>query len=97
MKSAYLIGNITIKDENKWSLYRSKVSATLEPWNGELLLRGKKIQSLAGKTGHTDIVVIEFPNTDSLNSWFNSKSYQELIPIRNLAADMDLISYQSDI
>ena len=96
MKESYLIGNITIKDQEKWSQYRSKVSETLRPWGGELVYRGKKALVLAGNNNHTDNVVIRFQNIESLNGWFNSKDYQSLIPLRNKAAYMDLTSYHED-
>jgi uncharacterized protein (DUF1330 family) len=96
MKYAYIIGNITIKDADKWSEYRNRVPATLAPWNGELVFRGKKLNILGGEYQHSDTVVIRFPSIESLNNWFNSDEYQALIPIRELAASMDLISYQSE-
>ncbi len=96
MKTAYIIGNITVIDQDKWAEYRSKVPATLTPWEGELVFRGKQLQVLGGNYQHTDCVVIRFPNMDALNNWFNSDAYQALIPIREQAAKMDLISYQSE-
>jgi uncharacterized protein (DUF1330 family) len=96
MKSAYVIGNITVIDQDKWSEYRSKVPETLIPWGGELVFRGRKSEVLGGQHKHSDNVVIRFPNMTALNNWFSSDEYQALIPIRNQAASMDLISYQSD-
>lgn len=96
MKTAYIIGNITVIDQDKWAEYRSKVPATLIPWKGELVCRGKQLQVLGGNYHHTDSVVIRFPNIDALNNWFNSDAYQALIPLREQAANMDLISYQSE-
>lgn len=96
MKAAYVIGNITVIDQNKWSEYRSKVPATLIPWGGELVFRGKQSAVLGGEHQHSDTVVIRFPSIEALNNWFGSDDYQELIPIREQAANMDLISYQSE-
>lgn len=39
--TAYVIGNITVKDPQKWAEYRSLVPETLAPWGAELVLRGK--------------------------------------------------------
>lgn len=96
MKPVYVIGNITVIDEGKWSEYRSKVPETLVPWEGDLVFRGKKAQVLGGEYEHTDTVVICFPTIDALNNWFNSDAYQVLIPLREQAADVDLISYESE-
>ena len=96
MKEAYIIGNITVKDEVKWEEYKSKVPATIIPWGGELVFRGEKVKVLSGSQEHALNVIIKFPNDEALNNWFESDEYQLLIPIRELAADMDLVSYQSD-
>jgi uncharacterized protein (DUF1330 family) len=93
---SYVIGNITIIDATKWLAYRSKVPETLVPWGGELILRGKKVEVLGGEYQHTDNVVIHFPNNEELNKWFYSEAYQELIPLRNEAADVDLISFEQE-
>ena len=94
MKNAYVIGHITVKDQAKWAEYRNKVPATLEPWGAELILRGKLNSVLSGGHSHTDTVVIRFPNLKSLNSWFSSKEYQALIPLRQEAAELELLSFE---
>jgi uncharacterized protein (DUF1330 family) len=93
--AAYVIGHITVKDPDKWTEYRSRVPATLEPWGAELVFRGKQTAVLSGRHEHGDTVVIRFPDTGSVNRWYNSAAYQELVPLRTQAADMDLISYES--
>jgi uncharacterized protein (DUF1330 family) len=93
--TAYVIGHITVKDSEKWTQYRSQVPATLAPWGANLVCRGKRLDILSGKHHHTDMVVIRFPDTDSVKNWFNSRAYQALIPLRNQAAEIVLVSYAS--
>ncbi len=95
MSDAYLIGHITVKDAGKWDEYRNSVPATLAPWGAELVLRGKCAAVLAGEHEHTDVVVIRFPDQQALNGWFSSAAYQALIPLRQQAADVVLISYDA--
>ena len=94
MKNAYILGHGTVKHEDKWTEYRNKVPATLEPWGAELVLRGKLYSVLSGKHTHTDTVVIRFPDIKSLNSWYSSPEYQSLIPLRQKAAEIDLLSFE---
>ena len=94
MKNAYVIGHITVKNKEKWTEYRNKVPATLEPWGAELILRGKRSSVLSGSHAHTDTVVIRFPDLKSLNSWYSSKEYQSLIPLRQEAAELELVSFE---
>jgi uncharacterized protein (DUF1330 family) len=97
MQASYVVGNVTVKNEVKWAEYRSKVVKTLRPWGGEIIFRGQKLTNLSGKDKHTHNVIIQFVNQQALDGWYQSDAYQALIPIRELAADMDLMSYQSNI
>ncbi len=95
MSSAYLVGHITVRDPQKWAQYASRVPATLVPWGAELVFRGKQVAALAGANPHTDIVVIRFPDVAAVNQWFSSAAYQSLIPLREQAAEVVLLSYES--
>jgi len=93
--AAYVIGHITVKDPEKWTEYRGKVPSTLAQWGGELILRGRRVAVLSGEHPYTDTVVIRFPDVDAISGWHSSPAYQGLIPIREQAAEMVLISYES--
>jgi uncharacterized protein (DUF1330 family) len=94
MSDAYLVGHITVKDAGKWAEYRSQVPATLQPWGAELVFRGNRLAILAGEHSHADIVVIRFPSKEAITGWHASAAYQALIPLRQQAADVALISYE---
>lgn len=91
--NALVIGHITVKDADKWAQYRSQVPATLAPWGAELVFRGIKCAVLGGSHAHSDTVVIRFPNAQASQGWFASAAYQALIPLREEAAQVDLISF----
>jgi len=95
MSTAYLIGHLTIKDADKWAMYRSQVPATLEPWGAELVFRGQRAEVLAGEHPHTDVVVIRFPSREAIAGWHASAAYQALIPLRQQATDGVLLSYEA--
>jgi uncharacterized protein (DUF1330 family) len=91
--SACVIGHITVKDADQWAQYRALVPATLGPWGAELLFRGQKAGLLAGRHAHEDTVVIRFPDLAAIDGWYQSAAYQALIPLRQAAADLDLVSF----
>ena len=93
--AAYVIGHLTVRDPEKWAEYRGKVPATLAQWGGEVILRGHRVGVLSGKHPYTDTVVIRFPNAEAISGWYGSPAYQALISIREEAAEMVLISYES--
>ena len=94
MSHAYVVGQITVKHPELWAEYRRKVPETLAPWGAELVFRGQQVAALSGENAHGDIVVIRFPSVAAVNGWFSSAAYQSLIPLRQQAADMVLLSYE---
>lgn len=94
MSAAFVIGSIAIKDAAKWDAYRAQVPATIAPWQGEVLVRGRKLVALSGEVAHTDTVVIRFPSAEALRGWHDSPAYQALLPLRREAAEVTLVAYQ---
>lgn len=95
MGFAYVVGHIAVKDEQKWAAYREQVPATLAPWGAELVFRGKRAAILAGTHSYPDAVVIRFPDLAAIAGWYSSTAYQLLIPLREQAAEVLLLSYES--
>jgi len=91
---AYVIGQIVIKHADKWLAYRAQVPATLEPWRGRIVFRGRTARILAGEYRFSDTVVLEFPDQDAARGWHDSPAYQALIPLREQAAEVVLVSYE---
>ena len=95
MRQAYVVGQMSVKNETQWVAYRGQVLATLMPWQGELVFRGHQAKALSGSCPHADIVVIRFPSLAQADGWHNSAAYQALIPLREEAADVVLITYEA--
>ncbi len=92
---AYLIGHIVIKNSEKWKIYVDGVQKSLMPFNGKVVFRGKRATVLTGAHSHDHVVVISFPDQSTLQRWYDSEEYQNLIPIRDQAADVVIISYDA--
>jgi len=90
---SFAIGQVTIKDQQLWQQYKTALSATLNLYKGQVSFRGKVAEVLAGKETHTDVVLLQFSDINALNKWFYSTEYQEIIPLRDSAADVTLTSY----
>ena len=91
---AYIIGNISVKDTEKWAEYCSKVPDTLVPFGGELVFRGTGASVLSGDYRHAQAVVIRFPGPEHVMQWHGSDEYQRLVPLRVQAADVDLVRFE---
>ncbi|WP_089957763.1 DUF1330 domain-containing protein [Limnohabitans sp. 2KL-3] len=95
MSKAYVVGQMTVKNPEKWGQYRSQVLATLLPFGGELVFRGEQVKAFSGVCPHPDIVVIRFPSLQEAEGWHGSAAYQALIPLRQEAADVVLVTYEA--
>ena len=93
--AAYLVGHITIKDASQWDIYMEGVGKSLLPYSAELIFRGKLSKVLTGEHSRQNTVVIKFSAQATLQDWYNSKEYQALLPIRDRAADVTIISYDT--
>ena len=93
--AAYLVGHITVKDEELWQSYVTGVQASLAPFASKVLFRGRLRSVLAGKHPYELAVVIEFPDQATLDRWYASETYQALIPLRDQAADVVITTYEA--
>ena len=94
-KPACVIGHISVKDPLKWADYCSRIPATVAPWNAEVIFRGKHATVLGGTHHRNETVVLRFPDLAAAHGWFHSDAYQALIPLREQAAEVDLISFEA--
>lgn len=97
IKKAYVVGHVAVKDLQKWDEYRHSVPATLVPVGAKLVCRGKLSAVLAGQHSQQNTVIIEFSSLSAVNKWFESAEYQALIPLREQAADMNLLVFEEDL
>jgi uncharacterized protein (DUF1330 family) len=95
--SAYLIGHIRIIDPGAWQAYIAGVAKSLEPYAAaaEVVFRGRICSVLAGTHDQELAVVIRFADQQTLQTWYHSDDYQALIPLRDRAADVTIISYDA--
>lgn len=97
---AYLTGHIKIRDVQKWHEYLAQVDATITAYDGEIMLRGLQAKVLANP-GKLDedferLVVLRFADMAALDRWYASEEYARLKEIRAAAADVTVITYNSD-
>ena len=90
---AYLIAEHKITNAAKFEGYRTKVGPIIAKHGGRYLTKGGSHKMPEG--GHWKperVVIIEFPDMDSLNAWYNSPEYQPLIALRKEStSDLDML------
>jgi uncharacterized protein (DUF1330 family) len=91
---AYVIADVNIKDAEHYPEYTSQVLATIEKHGGRFIARGGSCDVLEGKWKPNRIVIIEFPDMESLKRWYTSGEYAPLIKLRQRYSEGSLICVQ---
>ena len=85
---AYLIVEHTITDPAKFQEYGNKVRPLVAKYGGRSLARGSH-RVLETKHWMPDrVIIFEFPDMKTLNTWYNAPEYQPLKALRQSAVDM---------
>jgi uncharacterized protein (DUF1330 family) len=91
--AAYYIAEHIITDPAKFEEYRLKVGPMIAKHGGRYLSKGGSHKMPEG--GHWKperVVIIEFPDMGSLNSWYHSAEYQPLMALRKEStSELDMV------
>lgn len=91
--TALIIFHSTVSNPEKFADYARAVPDTLKPFDGNVLARGKTEEILTGEHYHSAIGILQFPELETAHAWYNSVAYQSLIPTRDAAATVTVVSY----
>ncbi len=91
--AAYLVVEHIITDAAKFEEYRIKVGPMIAKHGGRYLTKGGSHKMPEGGPSKPErVVIIEFPDMNSLNAWYISPEYQPLIALRKEStSDMDMM------
>ena len=84
--AAYLIADVAVRDQESYASYGAQVPATIEQYGGRFLVRGGASHVLEGEWQPHRTVVIEFPDMDTLERWYQSEEYSAIKGVREKAA-----------
>jgi uncharacterized protein (DUF1330 family) len=90
---AYYIAEHIITDPAKFEEYRVKVGSMIAQHGGRYLTKGGSHKFPEG--GHWKperVVIIEFPDMGTLETWYGSAEYQPLMALRKEStSDLDMV------
>ena len=91
--AAYLIAEHIITDAAKFDEYRTKVAPMMAKHGGRYLTKaGSHKLPEGGHWAPQRVVIIEFPDMESLDAWYKSPEYQPLIALRKACtSDLDML------
>lgn len=94
--SAYLISQVEVLDADAWEEYRVRAGRLLRQAGGRFLVRGAVAEVIesdwpAREPPPQQVIVLEFPDLDTLHAWYESPAYAEALSFRRAAARRRMI------
>ena len=93
--SVFMIVNTDAKNQEAYEEYKAQARPLVERNGGRYLVRGGPHEVIAGSWNPTRLVVIEFPDKEAFESFYNSPEYKEVMKIRHANADSDIVVVES--
>lgn len=89
--TAYLISDVSVRDEEAFQNYRSRAAPSIAKHGGRYLARGSEVVPLEGGLHPANIIVVEFPSLDQARAWYSSPEYAEALEFRDRAFTRNMI------
>ena len=89
--AAYVITYLDITDPQAFAAYQAAAFPTIAPYGGRPLVAGSNLEVLEGMLHPKSVVVLEFDTLDQARKWYASPEYAKTIPMRQRAADANVI------
>ena len=86
MSQAIILTTVEVTDADAFAAYRSAIAGLNDRIGGEMLVRGRTIENLAGDGPIGEVViVIRFPDADTARAYITSEEYQAAQSLRDAA------------
>lgn len=92
--AVYVIANVTVTDPERYAAYSAGVPASLAPYGGTFLARGGAVEVKEGSWQPRRLVIIQFESMERFRAWYEGPEYAAIKPIRQQAAESDLVVVQ---
>lgn len=92
--AVFVIADIEVIDQPLYEQYRQHVPATIASYGGRYLARGGATAVLEGSWSPKRCVILEFPDMERFQAWWNSPEYAPLRAIRQRATKSHLVVTQ---
>ncbi len=83
--SAYIISDVIVADQSALAKYRDIAAATHAQFGGKYVVRGGGVTVLEGERHPKLMIIVEFPDVETIHRWYNSGEYAEALQYRDAA------------
>ena len=88
---AYVIVNVTVKDQARYEEYKRLATPTVSAYGGRYVARGGAVDVREGGWSPSRLVVLEFPDVERARAWWESPEYAPAKAVRQSCADTELV------
>ena len=92
--TAFILAEIDVKDPDAYQEYIKQVPALVEKHGGVYRARGGQHTILEGNWNPSRIVLLEFPDRNSAEAFYNDSDYSGLKQIRHKTTDSNLVLFE---
>ena len=93
--AALMIMRIRVSDPEAYKKYTAQTPAIIVSFGGRFLARGGATETLEGPDEDRRIVVVEFESMEKLKEFYNSETYQKVLPLRLGASESEGVAVEA--
>lgn len=91
---AYLVVDLTVHDNDTYQQYVKDAPGFVAKHGGKYLVRGGDVDIIEGEWSPSRVVVLEFPDKESLDGLIADQEYQKIAATRRAATTTHMIAVQ---
>lgn len=89
--SCFFVAQIDIADRALYQQYLDGFDTVFQQFGGTVVAVDDAPEVLEGTWSRTRMVLIQFPDEETLRQWYGSHAYQELAKFRRQASKADIL------
>ncbi len=82
MAAYFIVDQLEVTDPETMKTYAAGVADTVKQYNGKMIVRGGDFEVREGDWQPRRIIVLEFPDMDTLKGWYDGPEYAGLKAMR---------------
>ena len=84
---AYMVATIDVTDPAQYEEYKALAPIAIKKFGGEYLTRGGAMETVEGPEQTKRVVLVKFPDMDTVRAFYNSPEYKKARDAREGAAE----------
>ena len=91
---AYVIVETDVSDPEQYERYKEAAPPAIAAYGGRYLARGGELAVLEGDWDPVRVVILEFPDLETVKRWYASEEYEAAKRLREGAASLSVVAVQ---